>query len=264
MRNNEPDSLSQSVTVNTRVAIDLVQQMWNSPCAGNIFKLYCENHYWTNYFFYIDKDEEPELISRDRKPILFDAFEEVDNNIKPCPSDFMVYEDNQTPIDNNVFKAQQKELVRKPGDFYVYTDDNDQAKTHKEPTVFVDHNDENQVENNEIQVYIDKNDKNNKNGFKIPDVYVDNDDENVFSKKSSKINQFMRQTESTRTKIGSKIEVKKDKNSEQPNNVQNYKVYEDEIYDAKKTEKQVNNTKHNSINPNYEDKSPFKKIQNVS
>lgn len=30
----EPDPLSQSVTVNTRVAIDLVQQMWNSPCAG--------------------------------------------------------------------------------------------------------------------------------------------------------------------------------------------------------------------------------------
>lgn len=40
----EPDSLSQSVTVNTRVAIDLVQQMWNSPCTGNFlkyqFKLY--------------------------------------------------------------------------------------------------------------------------------------------------------------------------------------------------------------------------------
>lgn len=30
----ESDPLSQSVTVNTRVAIDLVQQMWNSPCAG--------------------------------------------------------------------------------------------------------------------------------------------------------------------------------------------------------------------------------------
>lgn len=242
LRNNEPDSLSQSVTVNTRVAIDLVQQMWNSPCA--------------------DKDEEPKLISRERKPILFDAFEEVDNHIKPCPTDFMVYEDNKTPIDSQVFKIQQKEMIRNPGEFYVYTDDDDQAKTHKESTVFVNYNDENQVENNEFQVYIDTNDENNEKGFKIPDVYVDND-ENVFSKKSSKINQFMGQKENSGIKSASKVEIKNDKNSEQPIKVQNYKVYEDESYDTINTEKQVNKTKNNSINPSNEGKSPLKKMQNV-
>ncbi|XP_026817078.1 mitotic checkpoint serine/threonine-protein kinase BUB1-like [Rhopalosiphum maidis] len=333
LRNNEPDSLSQSVTVNTRVAIDLVQQMWNSPCA--------------------DKEEESELISRDRKPIAFDAFEEVDNNIKSCPSDFMVYEDNKTPIDNKVFNIQEKEVVRNQRDFYVYTDDNDQGTIHKEPTVFVDCNDENQVyidkndENNgksfkvpdvyvdndenvfrkksskinqlmgqkgsssikngskieakipqnqvknpsdfyvytddddqiihkehvlidqndknhvenEIQVYIDKNDDNNGNDFKVPDVYVDND-ENVFSKKSSKVNQFMGQKASSSIKNGSKIELKNDKNYKQPC-VQNYQVYEDDSYETNNTEKQVDKTKDNSINPSNEGKSPIKKIQNI-
>lgn len=363
-RNNEPDSLSQSVTVNTRVAIDLVQQMWNSPCA--------------------DKDEESDLISRDRKPISsFDAFEEVDN-IKSCPSDFLVYEDNKTPIDNKVFKIQQKEVVKNQEDFYVYTDDNVQGKVFKEPTVFldyndendenngkgfkipdvyvdndenvfskkssknnqfmgqkgissikkgskievknekiqqkvvknlgdfyvytdddqgthkepvfVDHNDKNCVEKNEIQVYIDKNDENNGNGLKIPDVYVDNDendgnrfkipdvyvdndeingkgfkipdvyvddDENVFSKKSSKVNQFMGQKGSSSIKNGSKLELKYDKNSKQPIKIPKYQVYEDESYETNNTEKQVDKTKENSINPSNEGKSPIKKIPNI-
>lgn len=218
------------------------------------------------FCIFLDKDEEPELILRDRKPILFDAFEEVDNNIKPLPSDFMVYEDDKTPVDDKVFQIQQKDKVKNPGHFYVYTDDDNKAKSHKEPTVFVDHNDENQVENNEFQVYIDKNDENDENNrkdFKIPDVYVDND-ENVFSKKSSKVNQFMGQKESSIIKGGSKIELKNDKNFKLPNKIQNYDVYEDESYDTKNTEKQVNITKDNSINPSNEGKSPLKKIQSVS
>ncbi|KAL4135310.1 hypothetical protein QTP88_006926 [Uroleucon formosanum] len=313
LRNNEPDNLSQSVTVNTRVAIDLVQQMWNSPCA--------------------DKDEESELISRNRKPISFDAFEEVDNNIKPFSSDFMVYEDNKTPAGEKVIKIQQKEMARNPGDFYVYTDDEDQAKSHKEPTVLVEHIDKNQendgkcfkipevyvdneenngkrfkiphvyVDNEENDgkgfkipdVYVDNeendgkgfkipdvyvdNEENNGKGFKIPDVYIDNDenngkgfkvpnvyvdnDENVFSKKSSKINQFIGQKESSIINSGSKIELKNNKNFKQPIKVQNYKVYEDESYDANNSEKQVNKTNDNSVKSNNEGKSPLKKIQSI-
>jgi len=194
---------------------------------------------------------------------LFDAFEEVDNNIKPFPSDFMVYEDEKTPFNDKVFKMQQKDMVQNPGNFYVYTDDDDQAKSHNEPTVFVDHKDENHVQNNEFQVYIDENDENNRKGFKIPDVYVDND-ENVFSKKSSKINQFIGQKESSIIKSDSKIELKNDKNFKLPIKIQNYKVYEDESYDTKNTEKQVNITKDISIDPSNEGKSPLKKIQSVS
>ncbi|CAI6354333.1 unnamed protein product [Macrosiphum euphorbiae] len=275
LRNNEPDNLSQSVTVNTRVAIDLVQQMWNSPCA--------------------DKDEEPELISRNRKPISFDAFEEVDNNIKPFSSDFMVYEDNKTPADDKVFKIQQKEMARIPGNFYVYTDDDDQAKSHKEPTVFVEHNDENQVENNKFQVYIDKNDENNGKGFKIPDVYVDNDknnekgfkipdvyvDNDENNGKDFKIPEvyvdndenngkdfkipdvYVDNDENVFSKKSSKIELKNNKNFKQPIKVQNYKVYEDESNDTNNTEKHVNKTNDNSINPSNEGKSPLKKIQSI-
>lgn len=287
----------------------------------------------------------------------------------------MVYEDNKTPIDNKVFKIQQKEVVKNQEDFYVYTDDNVQEKVFKKPTVFVDYNDENQVyidkndenngkgfkipdvyvdndenvsskksskmnqfmgqkgtssikkgskieaknekiqqkvvknlgdfyvytdddqgthkepvfvdhndkncvEKNEIQVYIDKNDENNGNGLKIPDVYVDNDendgngfkipdvyvdnDENVFSKKSSKVNQFMGQKGSSSIKNGSKLELKYDKNSKQPIKIPKYQVYEDESYETNNTEKQVDKTKENSINPSNEGKSPIKKIPNVS
>uniref|UniRef100_A0A2H8TVQ9 Mitotic checkpoint serine/threonine-protein kinase BUB1 n=1 Tax=Melanaphis sacchari TaxID=742174 RepID=A0A2H8TVQ9_9HEMI len=200
LRNNEPDSLSQSVTVNTRVAIDLVQQMWNSPCA--------------------DKDEESELISKNRKPIPFDAFEEVDNNIKSGPSDFMVYEDNKIPMDNKAFEIQKKD-VRNQGDFYVYTDDNDQGKILKEPTVFVDFNDENQV-------FTDKSDENNGKGSKIPDVYIDND-ENVFRKKSSKTNQFMGQKGSSSIKNSSKIDFKNEKiQQKELRNLGDFYVYTDD------------------------------------
>jgi len=190
-------------------------------------------------------------------------------------------------------KIQQK-VVKNLGDFYVYTDD-DQG-TYKEP-VFADHNDKNCVEKNEIQVYIDKNDENNGNGLKIPDVYVDNDenddnrfkipdvyvdndendgkgfkipdvyvddDENVFSKKSSKVNQFMGQKGSSIIKNGSKLELKYDKNSKQPIKIPKYQVYEDESYETNNTEKQVDKTKENSINPSNEGKSPIKKIPNVS
>lgn len=222
---------------------------------------YSNDNYKANFevwikYFYIDKDEESDLVLRDRKPISsFDAFEEVDN-IKSCPSDFLVYEDNKTPIDNKVFKIQQKEVVKSQEDFYVYTDDNVQGKVFKEPTVFVDYNDENQV-------YIDKNDENNGKGFKIPDVYVDND-ENVFSKKSSKVNQFMGQKGSSIIKNGSKLELKYDKNSKQPIKIPKYQVYEDESYETNNTEKQVDKTKENSINPSNEGKSPIKKIPNVS
>ncbi|XP_060855719.1 probable inactive serine/threonine-protein kinase bub1 [Metopolophium dirhodum] len=258
LRNNEPDNLSQSVTVNTRVAIDLVQQMWNSPCA--------------------DKDEEPELISRNRKPISFDAFEEVDNNIKPLSSDFMVYEDNKTSADDKIFKIQQKEMARISGNFNVYTDDDDQANAHIEPTVFVEHNDENQVENNKFQVYIDKNDENNGKGFKIPDVYVDNDENNGKSFKIPDVyvdndenngkdfkipDVYVDNDENVFSKKKSKVELKNNKNFKQPIRVQNYKVYEDESYDTKNTEKHVNKTNDNSINPSNEGKSPLKKIQSI-
>jgi len=214
------------------------------------------------FFKYLDKDEEPELISRDRKPISFDAFEEVDNNVKPFPSDFMVYEDKNTSADDKVFKIQQKEMVKNTGDFYVYTDEDDQAKSHDEPSPFVENNNKNKIENNEFQVYVDKIDENNGKGFKIPDVYVDND-ENVFSKKSSKINQFMGKKESS-VNSGSKIVLKDDKNFKLPIKVQNYKVYEDDSYDTKHTEKQINKTKDNSIDPSNEGKSPLKKMQSVS
>jgi len=201
------------------------------------------------------------LISRDRKPISFDAFEEVDNNVKPFPSNFTVYEDKNTPADDKVFKIQQKEMVKNTENFYVYTDEDNQAKSHNEPSTFVENNDNNQVDNNEFQVYIDNNDENNGKVFKIPDVYVDND-ENVFSKKNSKVNQFMGTKESC-IKSGSKLESKNDKNFKLPIKVQNY-VYEDESYDSKNTEKLINKTKDNSINPSSEGKSPLKMIESVS
>lgn len=198
------------------------------------------------------------MISRNQKPISFDAFEEIDNNVKPLPSDFMVYEDNNTPADDKVFKIQQKGMVKNIDNFYVYTDEDDQAKSHNEPSALVKNNDK----NNEFQVYIDTNDENNGKVFKIPDVYVDND-ENVFSKKSSKINQFMDKKESS-IKGGSKIELKNDKNCKLPIKIQNFNVYEDESYESKNTEKQINKTKDNSINPSSEGKSPLKKIERVS
>lgn len=220
------------------------------------------SQYWTNNFFeYLDKDEEPELISRNRKPISFDAFEEVDNNVKPIPLGFMVYEDNNTPADDKIIKIKQKEMVKNTENVYVYTDEDDQAKSYNEPSALVENNDKNQVKNNEFQVFIDTNDENDGKVFKIPDVYVDND-ENVFSKKSSKINQFMGKKENS-IKGGSKVELKDDKNFKLPIQIQNYNVYEDESYESKNTEKQINKTKDNSINLSSRGKSPLKKIERV-
>lgn len=102
------DTLSQSVTVNTRVAIDLIQQMWSSPCTGNSNKYRLQWHFFKLKYFYTDKTEA--LTSEKIKPI---SEENVPTSAQ-CLPNFIVYEDNKSPIksqvNDNVFKAQHNNM----------------------------------------------------------------------------------------------------------------------------------------------------------
>ncbi|VVC45745.1 Protein kinase domain,Mad3/Bub1 homology region 1,Serine/threonine-protein kinase, active [Cinara cedri] len=147
------DPLSQSVTVNTRVAIDLVQQMWNSPCS--------------------DKDDKDlKLIPNNIKPIPFNEFEKENKEIQ-CSSDFMVYEDNKIPVknitkvpklidhvkfseecENKIDNTPIEENNKMPSsDFMVYEDNTSPIKnTNAELHSLVDH-----IKVSEV--YVDENDK---------------------------------------------------------------------------------------------------------
>lgn len=143
------------------------------------------------------------------------------------PPDFEVYEDNKLIIkDQNDF--QQKGTIKNVAEFCVYTDEDDEAKY-----LF---NTKNVYSNTEKtknpKLCVDKNDENMYRNSQIPEVYIDNHEEKGFKIPNKYIDICIGKTE---------------KETKEPltNSKQVY-CYEDSTY---------------LINEN---KSPFKKVQNVS
>lgn len=94
------------------------------------------------------------------------------------PSDFKIYEDNETPTkkDNNEedIQIKQRKTEKSTTDVYVYLDENDQSKKHQSLNVYID----NDIENiNTSIAYTDKNCKNKLTSSKIPKVFEDNENE---------------------------------------------------------------------------------------
>lgn len=94
------------------------------------------------------------------------------------PSDFIIYEDNETTTkkENNKKDIQIKprKIEKSTTDFYVYLDENDQPKDHQSLNVYID----NDIKNiNTSIAYTDKNCKNKLVSSKIPKVFEDNKNE---------------------------------------------------------------------------------------
>ncbi|XP_050530497.1 mitotic checkpoint serine/threonine-protein kinase BUB1-like [Daktulosphaira vitifoliae] len=158
----EPDPLSQSVTVNTRVALDLVQQMWNSPCEDKIIN-------------------PPLSISNNRNPVAFAGFGEDKNCAHSNnPSNFMVFQDDgiSTKKNENINVYTDNNLInqkRVPDSIDVYVDEDeniflkkcsitDETSSKNQTTKLKIHVDDNKISSKtcEISVYVDENEvKNN-------------------------------------------------------------------------------------------------------
>lgn len=103
-----------------------------------------------------------------------------------CPSDFIIYEDNETPTkkENNEKDIQENQgkTEKSTTDFHVYVDENDQSKGQQLLDVYID----NDIENiNTSIAYTDKNCKNKLASSKIPKVF-----ENSKNEKNTKIHNY--------------------------------------------------------------------------
>ncbi|XP_050431084.1 mitotic checkpoint serine/threonine-protein kinase BUB1 beta-like [Adelges cooleyi] len=162
--------LSQSYTVNTRVAIDLVQQMWNSPCEDKLAKVH----------------DVPSGINQ----VPFAGFSGNKNGAhSENPTNFMVYEDNAPPAsaptenqkfsvysDDDVVSSNKVETKKNiPANINVYVDDEESAApalTKKETfTVYSDEVETNNEIPANLKAYVD----NDELASKKDDVQTDDD-----------------------------------------------------------------------------------------